>query len=319
MKTFKKYTFFLLVIFGVFSVLTVHYIIGRTEKTSVNSTYDYETTLKQDIFSLMLAYPEYIIDLEVVDSSKVYLILKSGEKILYDDGKEKTHEQKLSNPDIKDMLEQRYVIGAINKLMPEDYNPGRIRVYPLLNVVYGGTQHLIEKNLVGVQINLNYHRFNSNNNASDYLKAAITELNALAKEKPLLWSYIYPLGGTYNYRYISKTNRLSPHAFGLAIDLASNKDDYWQWASRAAGEKRLKGYPQEIVDIMEKNYFIWGGKWGQFDILHFEYRPEIIMKALYFTNEGKDVWFEKLPVDNKDISELVCFIEERLENFISPH
>ncbi len=95
---------------------------------------------------------------------------------------------------------------------------------------------------------------------------------------------LFPCSGTFNYRLISGTNRLSPHAFGIAIDLASDKRDYWKWASKEAGEKRLASYSNELVEIFENNGFVWGGKWSHFDILHFEYRPEIILKARYFTN-----------------------------------
>jgi hypothetical protein len=28
------------------------------------------------------------------------------------------------------------------------------------------------------------------------------------------------------------------------------------------------------VEIFERHGFIWGGKWGHFDTMHFEYRPE---------------------------------------------
>jgi hypothetical protein len=34
--------------------------------------------------------------------------------------------------------------------------------------------------------------------------------------------------------------------------------------------------PMEIVEIFEKHGFIWGGKWGHFDTMHFEYRPELL-------------------------------------------
>jgi hypothetical protein len=37
-------------------------------------------------------------------------------------------------------------------------------------------------------------------------------------------------------------------------------------------------YPQEIVEIFEKHGFIWGGKWSHFDLMHFEYRPEMLGK-----------------------------------------
>lgn len=312
----KKYIFILIVLLGLAS--SFFFLHKKTTNVSISNYYDYETTLKQDIFSLMMAYPNYIVDLEVVDNSNVYIILKSGNKLLYDDRLEKNQNEKLSNPSIKDMMKENYILGSIDTLMPQDYNPGRIRVYPLLKEVYGSNQFELEQNLKGIRIGPNSHGFNNNNNAAHHLKLAIDELNYLATNNPELWSYIYPIGGTYNFRYISKTNRLSPHAFGIAIDLASSKDDYWQWATRAAGEKRLKSYPQAIIDVMERNYFIWGGKWGQFDILHFEYRPEIIIKSLYFTKPGKDVWFENLPVENPNVSELICLIEDRLQNFYPP-
>jgi D-alanyl-D-alanine carboxypeptidase len=34
--------------------------------------------------------------------------------------------------------------------------------------------------------------------------------------------------------------------------------------------------PFDIVQIFEKHGFIWGGKWGHFDTMHFEYRPELL-------------------------------------------
>ncbi|WP_372236783.1 M15 family metallopeptidase [Campylobacter pinnipediorum] len=30
-----------------------------------------------------------------------------------------------------------------------------------------------------------------------------------------------------------------------------------------------------MVDVFEKNGFIWGGRWKHFDTMHFEYRPEL--------------------------------------------
>ena len=273
----------------------------------------YEKTMREDIFSLMLAYPDYITDIEVADNSRVYLVLRSGGRLLYDDKKQKSEAAKLENPDLQDMLEHIYRLGSIDTLMPEDYNPGRVRLYPLLKEVYGSSQAEVEKNLTEVSINSRQYRFNENNNAALHIKKAMTEANQLAKEKGELWHYLSPLNGTYNYRNISRTNRLSPHAFGIALDLASSKSDYWQWATREEGEQRLKSYPKELVSLMESNYFIWGGKWGQFDILHFEYRPEIIIKAQYFS-EGNDTenWFEGLPLGDKAINKIILFIEEKL-------
>ncbi|MGI5849132.1 MAG: M15 family metallopeptidase [Christensenellales bacterium] len=39
---------------------------------------------------------------------------------------------------------------------------------------------------------------------------------------------------------------------------------------RSAGPRAK--YDEGIVRVMESHYFIWGGKWSYFDILHFEYR-----------------------------------------------
>ena len=38
-------------------------------------------------------------------------------------------------------------------------------------------------------------------------------------------------------------------------------------------------YPTEIIEAFEKQGFIWGGKWYHYDIMHFEYRPELMAKA----------------------------------------
>jgi hypothetical protein len=35
--------------------------------------------------------------------------------------------------------------------------------------------------------------------------------------------------------------------------------------------------PEAVVGIFQSHGFIWGGKWAHFDVIHFEYRPEIIL------------------------------------------
>ena len=48
---------------------------------------------------------------------------------------------------------------------------------------------------------------------------------------------------------------------------------------------KVVSYPGEIVELFEENNFIWEEN-GHFDILHFEYRPEILIKARYFEAAG---------------------------------
>ncbi len=240
---------------------------------------NYEITMKQDLQCLMAAYPEYIKGVEKSDEGNVFLVMKSGIRILYDDKREKSAEEKIADPDLQDMMEQEYSLFTDQKLRGKNDDPGRARVYALLKEVYGASQQQVEGKLINVKAGGRFFQFNRENQAAKALQSAMQELAQLAETRPDVRACVFPCSGTYNYRYIADTNRLSPHAFGIAIDLARDKRDYWKWASREQGQKRLASYPKEIVEIFEKNNFIWGGKWGHFDILHFEYRPEIILKA----------------------------------------
>lgn len=275
---------------------------------------EYESNMKRDLLCLMMAYPEYVVSVEK-NGDNIYAVMKSGKRLLYDDKRVKSCEEKLNNPDIQDMMEQIYPLDDINNLLEVNYDPGRIRVYPLLKEVYGGSKEKIQSSLTGVKVGYTGCQFNKRNNAAEALKSVMKELVPLTNSKRDIYSCVFPPGGTFNYRVISGTNRLSPHSFGIAIDLAGNKWDYWKWASRANGEKRLDSYPREIVKIFEKNNFVWGGKWGHFDILHFEYRPEIIMKARYFAREENTsgVWYSGVPENNENIKEYINIIEKALD------
>jgi hypothetical protein len=93
-----------------------------------------------------------------------------------------------------------------------------------------------------------------------------------------------PAGGFY-WRTIAGTNRLSGHAFGIAVDINVNLSDYWRnelhgvtgepdnWRSTRPRNR----IPFDIVDIFERHGFIWGGKWYHYDTMHFEYRPELLI------------------------------------------
>lgn len=274
----------------------------------------YDITMKRDILSLMMGYPEYITGVEKSNSGSVFIITKSGKKILYDDKRVKGFNEKLNNPDIQDMLEQIYPLDDISKLMDENYDPGRARNYVLLKDVYGVSREKVEANLTNVKVGYTNCQFNKNNNAASALNEVMKELVPMTRSSSNVNRCMFPSSGTYNYRYISGTNRLSPHSFGTAIDLARDKRDYWQWASRSQGEERLKTYSREVVRTFENHNFIWGGKWGHFDILHFEYRPEIIYKARYFSRDinASNVWYEGVPADDQ-VKKCIELIEEGLK------
>ena len=279
----------------------------------------YDITMKQDILCLMMAYPEHIDNVEQLNG-RVYIVMKSGKKIPYDDKKPKSIDTKIAYPDLQDMLEQAYPTGPIKNLMEVDHDPGRARVYSLLNEVYGASQKQIENNLANVKAGNRSFRFNNNNRAAAALGNVIRELAPLAEKRQDISTHVYPYNGTYNYRLIAGTNRLSIHSYGIAIDLAVNKKDYWRWASREEGQKRLSSYPMEIVELFEKNSFIWGGKWGHFDIMHFEYRPEIIIKAQYFGNtpDLDKAWYEGVPLEDAYIENCIKKIDEAAQRIVLP-
>lgn len=278
------------------------------------SNNEYDTTMKQDLLCLMIAYPEFITNIERGDNGKVFIIMKSGKRILYDDKNIKSFDQKLSNPDLQDMMQQAYPLTSINSLMDINFDPGRCRVYSLLNEVYGSSKHQVELNLKNVNTGSGRSQFNGNNNASTSLNNVMKELIPLSQNRKDIASCLYPCNGTFNYRIIAGTGRLSPHGFGIAIDLARDNRDFWKWASREQGEKRLISYSKEMVEVFEKNNFVWGGKWGHFDILHFEYRPEIILKARYFGEKEKDekVWYKGVPNEKSDVQNYIKQIDNVL-------
>lgn len=293
--------------------LVVAFLIFINLNINVKASNDkYNITMKQDILCFMLAYPEYITGLEVKDNGFVYVKMKSGNKILYDDKIIKTTEQKLNNPDLQDTMEQLYPLNFPKGLMIKKFDPGRCRNYELLKEVYGISKSAVEANLKNAN---GYLQFNQNNGAAKELSAAIKEAISMSKDRNIISRALFPTSGTFNYRYIAGTNRLSPHSFGIAIDLASNKNDYWKWASEKDGEKRLLSYPEDLVNIFENHNFIWGGKWNHFDILHYEYRPEIILKARYFSRdfENERVWYEGAPFSREDVKNKIKEIDNILK------
>lgn len=273
---------------------------------------DYLRTMKQDLLCLMMAYPDHITGIEKDEDGFVYVIMKSGKRIIYDDKKVKNTSQRLGNSDIQDTLQDPYPLGSRTSLMDEGKDPGRFRCYELLQEVYGKNRGEVEKNLKSTSFIYGSFLFNSSNNASAALEKTGQMLMPLMKDARVSKA-VYPSSGTYNYRVISGTSHLSPHAYGIAIDLSRDPRDYWQWASRQDGEKRLNSYPSEVVNAFEDNGFIWGGKWWHFDILHFEYRPEIIFKAKYFSVPTGGEWYEGAPLELPYVKEYIQSINKALE------
>lgn len=315
LETMKKVALWILLVSLTVGFGTINRGYVQNQLILTEEENQYAITMKQDLLCLMMAYPGYITGIEAESDNSVFIVMGSGKKILYDDKKEKSFQEKLIHPDLQDMLEQIYPIQDIQSLMPPDVDPGRIRVYPFFHEIYGRSKAQIEKNLTNVKAGSQHLPFNEQNGAAEALDLVMDELIQIAGNNPKIYPFIFPTSGTFNYRNIAGTGQLSPHAFGTAIDLARNNKDYWKWTTREEGEKRLAVYPREIVKVFEKNGFIWGGKWAHFDILHFEYRPELIFKSRYFSEKVKpgQHWYEGLASLDDTTRSYIQMIESALD------
>ena len=235
------------------------------------------------------------------------------DKIIYDDKKEKDEVTKISQADIQDTLEVIYPLGSINEVV-DGINPGRRRAYDFLNIIYGLNQNEIERNLALFSTSCGNILFNKNAKAGDCLKKSLNKAKDIATKDSRVNDFIFPISGSYNYRVIQDTGRLSPHAYGIAIDLNRNDSDYWKWVDKSKASKRIQVYPKELVKAFESNGFIWGGKWEQFDILHFEYRPEIILKSEFFGDSSKNSnkWYEGVPL-NEQTENIINLIDSKFK------
>ncbi len=214
---------------------------------------------------LVKSYPETILKCQ-----NNRIILKNGKSFIYDDGKKKTFSQLLNSPDIEDMFKFAYPKGQTGSL-PKNYDPGRIRFEPLFKELYGHSPLEVKTNLVNIPWFGQSIKVTAKNGVADALKGVYRDLKTLP---PSYRKYLYPIGGTFKWRYIAGTKRLSVHSFGAAIDINVKYSAYWRWSK---GAYRYRNQiPKEIVEIFERHGFIWGGKWYHYDTMHFEYRPELL-------------------------------------------
>jgi hypothetical protein len=196
-------------------------------------------------------------------------------EVPWNDGNAKTYDQKLATPDLEDTLSMPYVLGGITPKTTLNDDPGRIRSDALFKATYGATsaavqQHLVTVDFVGQQV-----KFHAR--AAAALGKVSVRLEALIATTPSLAAYVTgELGGTFEWRPIANTNRLSAHSYGIAIDIVVAKSNYWEWEKPWAWKNQI---PQAIVDAFEAEGFAWGGRWYHYDTMHFEYRPELFAAA----------------------------------------
>ena len=230
---------------------------------------------------LLMAYPDFL-----VSANSNMLEWVDGTRILFDDGiEDKDFEILLNYPDLEDQLKMIYPKGKKYFIPERNYDPGRIRYEPFFLKMYGNSPEEVHRNLVPISwLPSTVNRtlmITSINGVNQKLQAVSDELDGM----PHLHKYVDNPAGTFNWRRIDGTKRLSSHSFGIAIDVNLKYSNYWSWDDPKK-EQFYLGYvnriPMEIVEIFEKHGFIWGGKWFHYDTMHFEYRPELLIDNLEF-------------------------------------
>jgi hypothetical protein len=219
------------------------------------------------------------------------------------DGKELSFYDRIESMDVASILMIPYQVGATP--LPEtrrNWDPGRLRLEPLFRFIYGNSESEVRAQLVSVPFLGQTVKFQSRLGAAQALAKAGRELELAMKNDRDLANFLSPFTSRkkdlrqygFVWRFIKGTNRLSTHSFGTAIDLLLDEGpQYWLWDEMKANPERAKQgeaayrdihykptraplFNRTAVEIMERNGFIWGGKWNHYDTMHFEYRPELI-------------------------------------------
>ncbi|HKP61900.1 MAG TPA: DUF4846 domain-containing protein [Polyangiales bacterium] len=224
------------------------------------------------LYCLRQAYPE-----QVCGSAANTLVLCNGRRLIYDDGRPKTAEERLDQPDLEDMFTQVYAPGPPELPPAEGFEPGRVRELAFFDAMYGAGERDVRKHLTSIPwLSGKALQVSTVNGVDRRLRAVSDALERLAEP---LRTQVAEVAGTFNFRDIKGTSRKSAHSYGIAIDVAPSLADYWRWREDGADPPRKyrNRMPMQIVEAFEREGFIWGGRWNHYDTMHFEYRPELLV------------------------------------------
>ena len=250
-------------------------------------------TIPEGARRLMAAYPDYVVGYE--DNM---IVFSDGTLMTYDDGKRRTICEMHIEQDVEDIFYQEYDKTILPP--PYGYDPGRYRCAAFFEKIYGSTREEVMENLVYVDwcpsLGGEPLLFSKLAGAAEALQRVSNEL----EQHPELQAWVVN-AQTFNWRTIHDMPRLSPHCYGIAIDLAVRQSHYWRWTyPRAKEHDTLKYYntfEMKVVEIFERHGFIWGGRWYHFDTMHFEYRPEMNMPDYGITPQSKIITAKRVDPD----------------------
>ncbi|RRD69945.1 MULTISPECIES: M15 family metallopeptidase [unclassified Desulfovibrio] len=229
-----------------------------------------------DLYCLRLSYPS--VTGLVEDAQGQWLLLENGQRVLYArawDAPAPAGPEAAWVVDVRTSMADIYPLEPERPDTPLGFSPGRRRSHDLLQALYGHSpatvgEGLEQAFLLGRPVHLSRQAAQAMRRAD----ASLREMIALQPELvPLL-----VIDGGFTWRRIAGEQRLSPHAFGIAFDISPHLATYWRW-NPLRPHPMQKIYPSAIVEAFEREGFIWGGKWHEYDLMHFEYRPELVCKA----------------------------------------
>lgn len=222
-------------------------------------------------------------------------------RIVCSDGRQLGFFDRVDDMDVSSTFLFRYLEG--NSPLPEKrmhYDAGRLRVEELLKQIYGHNESAARAQLVKIKFLGQTVPFSKSLGAAKALQRVDAELTQLMKTDAAVKKFLEPFTSgkqeiyTFFWRVVAGTNRLSAHSFGAALDILTNVGpQYWLWDEQATNPTRAKQGEQayrnihfipkgppvwnmKVVEVLERNGFIWGGKWNHYDTMHWEYRPEFI-------------------------------------------
>jgi len=228
--------------------------------------------------ALELAYPG-----SRADTGAGLFTAPDGQVILLLPARAVSDRARLDRATIGDMFAQAYPLdGDRARRLTPWADPGRARNDAFFRALYGDTAAQVGARLTTV-------RYQGQTVAAAFqvttracvavqLQAALSALQAMS---PGIDPLLTDVGGSFNWRLVAGTDRLSSHSFGAAIDLNAGLGGYWRWTGAAEGAvgPMDNHIPPPLVVIMQRYGFVWGGNWHHFDGMHFEYRPELILFA----------------------------------------
>ncbi len=227
--------------------------------------------------ALELAYPDLS-----VDSDLNQVRFQDGTTLDMGHVSDRAAQDRLTSGSLREQFYYTYPLtfDLISRKTPF-HDPGRIRNDAFFRKLYSSTERSARQNLDKVRLpdqNRPNFYMTRHNNVSCQMANALAEI---AVQDLDIAPFFNKVGGSFNWRMVRGTNRLSAHSFGIAFDLNPSLGGYWKWSGAPEGQAfdYDNNIPQALVEIFEKYGFIWGGKWHHFDGMHFEYRPELILYA----------------------------------------